>query len=182
MAEETREQAGKQICKVVLETPFFVNSEEVLCYVSFRSEVDTCEILEFCFGSGKKIFCPKVLGPHSMEFYRVQDWNDLEPGTYGILEPKNCLSQNMFRNQYAGRTSKQNVRSACMLVPGAGFDYNGYRIGYGGGYYDSYLSSHPVGCTIGLCYESQRIPSVYPEPGDQKVDYVITEKEVYTIV
>ena len=174
LPEATREQAGNQIYKKVLEMLSFVNCEAVLCYVSFRSEVDTRDILEACFRSDKKVFCPKVLGPHKMEFYRVQNWNDLEPGTYGILEPKNCLTDYMYHNQDAEKT--------CMLVPGAGFDYNGYRIGYGGGFYDSYLSSHHVGCTIGLCYESQRIPSIEPEPGDQKVDCVITEKEVYTIV
>ena len=174
LAEDYRAEAGKAICQKVLSMPSFVNSKCVLCYVSFRSEVDTREILGFCFSSGKTVYCPKVLGPHEMAFYRVQDWKDLEPGAYGILEPKDCSLDNRFQDT--------DAEKACILVPGAGFDYEGYRIGYGGGYYDAYLCSHPIGCRIGLCYGTQMVLELETEPTDQKVDYVITEKEVYKSV
>ena len=67
-----------------------------------------------------------------------------------------------------------------ILVPMNGFDEQGHRLGYGGGYFDRTLSSlkkHP--CVIGVAYELARIPTIHPQPYDIPMDYIVTERGVY---
>ena len=88
-----------------------------------------------------------------MDFYEIRDFSELQKGAYGILEP-------------TGDRLLLPQKDDLMLVPGAAFDRNGYRIGYGGGYYDRYLRRHPDMKTIALAYDFQIISRVPAEEFD----------------
>lgn len=169
-----RKEASLAIAKALLAQPAYAKADTILCFVSFRSEVDTKGILMDALQSGKKVYCPKVLDKHVMEFYRILDWCDLKPGKYGILEPSVAGDSKPWAED-----EKENV---CMVIPGAAFDLSGNRIGYGGGFYDYYLSTHKVRCKIGLGFDIQVIEEMMTEATDQKLDLLISEKEVYTFV
>lgn len=160
-----------------------------LCYASFKSEVSTKEFILWCLDKGKTVFVPKVLTPPEMEFYRITAWEDLRSGFRGIPEPEASAERSFSRwltepeRKTAEKTDKRRLR---MLLPGAVFDRNGNRIGYGGGFYDRWLakwnhfdSGGPAVLEkIGLAYGMQITESAPSESFDQKTDLVITEKDI----
>lgn len=167
-----------------------------LCYVSYRSEVDTKEFMRFCLAKGKIVFVPKVLRdgenlseictkPTEMEFYRISSLEELQKGYQGILEPA-ALPERSFQ-AWRAETEKREALSLRMLLPGAVFDRSGNRIGYGGGFYDRWLAkwwAESAECSfgtfekIGLAYGIQIAQEIPADPLDQKVDAVITEKQI----
>ena len=100
-----------------------------------------------------------------MTFHFVSDLAELTKGSYGIFEPP---AENPY---YSGE------HPALCVVPALSYDRLGHRIGYGGGYYDRFLSSF-TGETCGFVYEEFFAPALPHEPHDVAVSYIITEKEV----
>lgn len=175
-----------------------------LCYVSYKSEVSTKEFILWCLENGKTVFVPKVMEGRDMEFYRITAWEELQAGYQGILEPE-ALSKKSFSEwiarsdiygQFAGvcrsvpagreKTAEKEKTAGKirMLMPGAVFDRQGNRIGYGGGFYDRWLArwdrtaqeNRGVLEKIGLAYRIQMTDCIPAEPFDQKTDYVITDQ------
>lgn len=138
-----------------------------LCYVSYRSEVDTKEFITWCLGQGKMVFVPKVLQESNMAFYRIFGPEDLAAGYQGILEPK-ALPENAL-SDWLKKAGKEVV-SLRMLLPGAAFDKKGNRIGYGGGFYDRWLAkAGALGNLerIGLAYRMQVVENFPADSFDQ---------------
>lgn len=137
----------------------------LLLYAPIGSEPDLTELYHFCRASGIVLAFPKCLPVRGeMTFYAVSEMSDLKEQSYCIPEPDAsvCPLLTDFRH------------SAC-IVPALGVDRHGYRIGYGGGYYDRFLKEYD-GITIGVCYESLLVEKLPREPHDAKVDYIVTEK------
>lgn len=101
-----------------------------------------------------------------MIFYQISHPEDLEPGYYGIREPKTDLSV-------------ADGEDGLMVMPGVAFDDRRHRVGYGGGFYDRYLSKHTRHFTAALAFEFQMMEEVPTEPTDLLPDVVITEKTIY---
>ena len=103
-----------------------------------------------------------------MTFYRITGEADLAPGSFGILEPKESCP------------AIWPAAGDVMLLPGAAFDREGHRIGYGGGYYDRYLAqtSFP---RAALCWQQMMVNEIPMEIYDQRMDLVITENDVIRI-
>ena len=99
-----------------------------------------------------------------MKFYLIEDLAQLEPGAFGVLEPdpERCRELRHYQN------------SICIL-PGLGYDLQGYRLGYGKGYYDRFLAAHPQLETVGLCYGALLLPRLPAAPHDQRVRLVAAE-------
>lgn len=169
-----RKLASQDIFRFLLQEINYLEADTILCFVGFRSEVDTRDIIEDALKRGKKVYCPKVLSKHYMEFYQIHDLSDLSPGAYGILEPMPDSFDLCF--------NEKDSMKACIIVPGAVFDVKGNRIGYGGGFYDYYLSRHSLSCKIGLGFDGQITDEIETEETDQKLDILISEKEVYRFV
>lgn len=166
-----------------------------LCYVNYKSEVSTKEFILWCLGKGRPVFVPKVFAggaftkPAEMAFYRVTAWEELKTGYQGILEPE-ALPERAFSRWLAEKEKKMEHSQKPerihlrMLLPGAVFDRDGNRIGYGGGFYDRWLAGwERSGCDntavlekIGLAYDMQIVKTIPAESFDQKADCVITEK------
>lgn len=142
----------------------------VFTYVSKPIEVDTLSLIRSVLASGRKIAVPLCI-PETcgMKFYEIGSLEDLVNGYYGVLEPdpERCKPVETSQN------------SIC-IVPGFSFDSQGYRLGYGKGYYDRFLSGFQ-GITVGLCYTGcvrLDLPHGYY---DRPVDILITEKYIRRI-
>ena len=102
----------------------------------------------------------------SLILSELKDWNDLEPGSYGILEPKKDKIIEMLIESID-----------IIIVPGVGFDELGCRLGHGAGYYDNLLKKSINATHIGLAFEFQIVEKVPIESHDLPVDIIITEKD-----
>ena len=144
----------------------FKEARKILTYISFGSEVNTHGLIRLLFGK-KEVFVP-VVEREKREIYisELKDWKELSSGAYGILEPrKDCIR-------------KRDIKEVeIVLVPGIAFDEEGYRIGYGGGYYDKFLKK-TNGKKIGIAYDFQILKRLPHEDHDVKMDRIITEKRV----
>ena len=157
----------------LVKSDVYKECEELLVYVSFRSEADTYGIISDAFVRNKKVYCPKVVGD-AMLFNQIKSLDELVPGYMGICEPVKGLP--VFDYSYG-----KNL----VIMPGSVFDRSGNRIGYGRGYYDKFLAEcsgkgiKPV--TAALAFELQIVDDVPAEKHDFKVDYIFTEKETIII-
>ena len=126
---EVRNKKSALIADKVIKLKEFQNANVVLLYHAIRSEVETSRIYEVANQLGKTVYCPRVLGD-KMEFYLADDSTEYEISKYGIREPKMIVEKS-----YAPKVEDRVI----VLMPGAAYDEEGNRIGYGGGYYDKYL-------------------------------------------
>lgn len=198
---EQRRVWDKQIFNYLIRYDEEKPCEIYLCYVNYKSEVETKEFIRWCLQKGKTVFVPKVLTSEDMvieesgsfqkkrkavemEFYRIFRFEDLKAGYWGILEPED-LAENRFSLQ--DFLLKERVREDLlirMLMPGAVFDKERNRIGYGGGFYDKWLAkweNEKCGRAgklekIGVAYQMQIMEEIPAEPFDKKADLVVTEE------
>lgn len=146
----------------------------LLCYCSIGSEVATHALLVEMMGRGVQVALPRCgiddQGARLLRWHRVISLDTLAPGAFGIPEPPDTASTHIEPSAY---------EHAVAIVPGLTFDSNGYRLGYGGGYYDRFLERFH-GCSIGVCRASACMASLAQEgalePHDRPVDLVVTER------
>ena len=158
------EENSYRIYEKVVAHPFFLNADTVYCYVDYRREVGTRNIIEKAWKLGKKVAVPKVEGAE-MNFYYIHSFDDLKCGYKGILEPD-------ILNPAQGE-------SGLIIFPGAAYDRHCNRIGYGGGYYDKYMGKHEGLQSIALAFECQIEEHIPAEIHDIKPDIIITEEHIY---
>lgn len=173
LTEAELEEKSGRIAEKLFSTNIYRNSQRILCYMDFRNEVRTGKLIKKALADGKKISLPRVEnrtgGIRDLLAFAISDIeNDLEPGTYGILEPKQYKLQRMEPGEID-----------LVLVPGVVFDMKKYRIGYGAGYYDRFLNKVGKDCIkAGLAFEIQIKESVPVQGHDIPMDLVITEDRV----
>ncbi len=164
-----RDELSNKITEQILAGDHYRYADTIYAYYPIGSEVDVSGIITQAFIDNKKVALPKCLDKNgSMEFYYIDNLDGLNVGVYGIPEP----SEERVARDYSGN-------SLC-LVPGLSFDVHGYRLGYGGGYYDRFLSRF-TGISVGLCYEACLVEELPVEPTDKKVDIIITDKNYLKI-
>ncbi len=147
------------IYEKVINNSFVKNSDTILIYVSKDSEVDTINLINY-FLKFKKVAVPKV-NDNIIEFYYIKSLDDLEKGSFNVLEPTTNKKVTNFNN-------------AVCITPGICFNKEGYRIGYGKGYYDRFFSKHKI-YAIGLCYQECLINDIFANSYDIKVNEVISD-------
>jgi len=128
------------------------------CYVSVKDELDTSEILEFCFANNISVCVPKVV-ENTLQFYKIKSNDDLVPAPFGLLEPN---VTEMIPVQ----------KIDMMIVPLSSYDSKNHRTGYGKGYYDSVLGN----CInkIGIAFQEQEVDQIDVEPHDVTLDEIIS--------
>ena len=148
----------------------FDRARVVLTYVSFGSEVDTRTLMGELFAKGRRVAVPRVeRDGRRMRFHVITSFDELSPGTMGILEPP---------PEAHALTVPEMVRTVC-LVPGLVFDGAGHRVGYGGGYYDRFLAFYP-GDKIALARTTMLSSNPLPVgPHDVPVDFIATEGGIW---
>ena len=147
------------IYQKVINNNDILSSKTLLIYISINNEVDTIKIINY-FLNTKNIAVPKIID-NDMFFCYVTNLNELTSGKYNIPEPTNENIVTDFDN-------------AICIVPGICYDKKNYRVGYGKGYYDRFLSKNKIK-TIGLCYKECMIEKIDNDKYDYKIDEVITE-------
>jgi 5-formyltetrahydrofolate cyclo-ligase len=172
LSPDVRTGKDSRIKERLFSLPEFLGAKTVLFYSSFRSEVETRTLIEESLKMGRRIVLPKVdRTKHMLVLYEIKDTSELTEGYMGIHEPYS-LDERMV--------SLEDIDLA--VIPGAGFDRLGNRLGYGAGYYDILLSNSkkkmPV---IALSYEEQIVDLIPAEAHDVKVDVIITEERVMRI-
>ncbi|GAB4339065.1 MAG: 5-formyltetrahydrofolate cyclo-ligase [Desulfobulbaceae bacterium] len=166
-----RRKKSREITERLLELPEVMQRETFLVYIHFRSEVETLPLVRHLIERKKKVTVPRTLpDAYQLEAVVLTDPDhQLVPGYCGIPEPT------------GGPGSGELISSSdidIVIVPGAVFDIRGGRLGYGGGYYDRFLSGAARALRVGLAFEMQVVEQVPVLPHDQLVDIVVTEKQV----
>ena len=170
LSEQERCVLDDCITQKLLETPEYAEAATVLTYVSVSSEVSTRMFIEGALRDGKKVAVPRCLPGHCLEFVAITSLDQLIAAPFGLLEPPKELP---------ALTEEQMDASIC-IVPALLVDIKGYRLGYGAGFYDRFLSTYP-GKKICLAYQQNLRQTMLPHTAfDVAVDMVITESEVLT--
>lgn len=137
---------------------------------STELEWDTKQIIEQAWEEGKVVAVPKTIPTDSqMEFYKINDFSQLTIGYQGILEPSPNINKLI---------EKKSIE--LLIVPGVVFDEYGYRIGFGGGYYDRFLADFS-NTTVSLLSTLQLVTKLPIEKHDIHVQYLITEKGCHKV-
>jgi 5-formyltetrahydrofolate cyclo-ligase len=167
------EQQRRQNSSLITDRLYRMSSVQDACswfvYVSFLSEVETYSLLRMLLAEGKHVCVPCVdrssLVMSASRLTSIE--HDLAPGCFGIPEPAaGCL------RPVESRTID------VVIVPGAAFAVDGFRLGYGGGYYDRFLKNCPA-VTIGLAFDMQVVDRVpHDAQRDVPLDYIVTEKRL----
>ena len=142
MSDKIKSECDNKIFTRLIDIESYKNSTLVLTYVSTDIEVDTIKFIEYALKDNKTVAVPRCInGTRDMDFYIIKSIDDLESGSFSVLEPipKKFKKLNKFDNAFC-------------IVPALVYDSYGYRLGYGKGYYDRFLSSHTNMFRVGIGY------------------------------
>lgn len=145
------------IYQKIINNKIIMQKDTILLYASLNNEVNTFKMIEY-FLNFKKVALPKVNGDN-MEFYYVNSIRELRKGKFNILEPTS--------------NNKANYDNCVCIVPGVCFDKNGYRVGYGKGYYDRFLANKNI-YKVGVCFKECFIENIPCDKYDIKVDLIVS--------
>ncbi len=176
-----REKLSQDIATRLYQSVYYQKCSKVFIYVSFRTEVDTQNIISRALLDQKKVYVPRVEGK-KIEFYEIQSLKELIPSDYGILEPMPS-EKNRYHScePYDNGVGMDYVN--LMLLPGLAFDLRGNRIGYGAGYYDRFLTLYSPSrfYKVALAFDLSIFKEIPAEEFDIKVDAILTPRREYTI-
>lgn len=158
LTPEEISEKSRTLCRMVTATSLWKNAKTIFGYLPFNQEVQLLPLLQQALAEGKQVALPKCCGK-DMRFILMTDLTQATPSPFGAPEP---LADGPVADD----------KTALVLVPGVVFDERGYRIGYGGGYYDRFLAAEPEHPTIGLCFDIQLVSRLEPDPYDIPVDIV----------
>ena len=158
---QQKQAIDQALTELLLQHPFYQEAKIIATYLSFPHEFQTQGLIEQALKDGKKLLVPKTYPKGRMDFV-VYDPQQLVKTSFGLLEPQGNLE--------VVDTSQIDL----IHVPGLAFTMEGYRIGYGGGYYDRYLKHFP-GHTLSTVYPCQ-IRDFSPENHDIPVEEVLIDE------
>ncbi|WP_096270592.1 5-formyltetrahydrofolate cyclo-ligase [Paucisalibacillus globulus] len=164
LTPQHKDEVNKILHNQLLQSDLWKQSDIIGITISRGFEWDTSKIIEAGWEQGKTIAVPKC-DPKGkrLDFYRLHSFNELETVYYNLLEPK-PVEQNQISKQLMD----------LIIVPGIVFDLNGYRIGFGGGYYDRFLDNYE-GTTVSLLSKCQLTDNVPSQSFDIPVKHLLTE-------
>jgi 5-formyltetrahydrofolate cyclo-ligase len=159
--------SSNKIAQTLFTTRIWKESRVIGLTISRGREVPTRSVIERAWKEGKGVAVPKCFPEDmSMEFYLITSYDQLEEVYFGLKEP--IIEEN---------SAVQPNEIDLLIVPGVCFTEKGFRIGYGGGYYDRYLTSFQHQ-TISLLLECQLLPEILTKSHDLPVQQLITERRL----
>lgn len=165
-SSDARTAQANAIAARVLSHPIYAHAQTIFCYCARAEEIDTHAILQAALQAGKCVCVPRCTGPGIMSAYAILDLQQLLPGAYGILEPPADLPA----------IAPEQI-DLC-LAPCLAADRSGYRLGYGGGYYDRFFAKM-TGVRAALCAADRLLDAPLPqESTDLPCHVIFTETEV----
>jgi 5-formyltetrahydrofolate cyclo-ligase len=161
----------EQICRRISSLLSVRYADCVLSFSPLSGEVDVSEFNSYVLKNDKELYLPRCKpGTREMSFHLISDFGELESGSFSIMEP----------NENAPVWQSANGKRTVCIIPAMSYDKNGFRLGYGKGYYDRYLSSKDV-LKIGVCYTQFLSDNIPRGRFDLSVDIIVTEKGVITV-
>jgi len=161
-------QKSRAVMELLMGAPEFRGADRIFIYASYKSEVVTRDIIRATLRMGKQVAASKMdAGSKTMSLFRIESFEELIPNKIGIPEPEG----DSFRA--VGEDWPNFV-----IFPGAAFDTQGNRIGYGGGYYDKFISQVADVPKVALAFELQVVGEVPREEHDIPMDVIVTEARV----
>lgn len=168
MKKEAKSIADKRIYDRLISLISYRNCKTVYVYVSTPIEVDTRRFIERALSDGKTVAVPRcVPNTRFMEFYKINSLSELVCGSFSVDEPMPIEENLMY-----------DFNDSICIVPGLCFDKKGYRLGYGKGYYDRFLSNFE-GNIIGICYSNCITNELFTGRYDRKCSLVVTERGIF---
>ncbi|MCB9080260.1 MAG: 5-formyltetrahydrofolate cyclo-ligase [Lewinellaceae bacterium] len=155
----TREAWDQDLCRQLAALIAQRQPQTVHTYLPMAGEVDFFPVIASLLADGVTVVAPKTLPRRQLENRILQSLTELEPGVMGTSFPAN---PGIYTGTYD-----------MIIVPGLAFDAEGYRLGYGGGYYDTFLAEHPEAWKVALAYPFQVVDQVPREDHDVPVDGVL---------
>ena len=172
LSSDEQKLKSRLIIKELTQLTFFQSATRIFTYVNFRSEVATWPLIDLMLAHGKQVVVPVTLVKEKelLPVFITNPKQELAPGYCSIPEPVAAIRE------------KQQVLPASIdliLLPGSVFDERGGRMGYGGGYYDRFVSlKAPQAMRIGLAYELQVVRRAPLQDHDELMDMIVTEKRI----
>ena len=169
LLKKNNKDAHLKISKQILKIEEFNKARIVASFISIKSEISMNSINDFIIRSPKKLCLPVMIKGYNHLIFRIFDnHSNLIKGPFGIYEPN--------------EKSKELIPDF-ILTPCLAFDRLGYRIGYGGGYYDRTFNKfkklkHPF-ISVAVAFDDQKVDKVVHDQYDHKIDYALTEKNIY---
>lgn len=174
ISPDARPAMERAILEKIMALPAWRSAPLILGYAPVRGEIDFTPLWQAAIAAGKRYALPctltgAALGQMAFRRLDVYDPAALRPARYHIPEPTEACPL----------LSPEDMEGAVILVPGLSFDADGFRIGYGGGYYDRFLADLSARgirvTTVGAVFSACRTPSLPHEPHDVPVDIVLDE-------
>lgn len=160
------------IFETVKKLPVYKKARVIMFYLSYGSEVFTDFMVNWTLGEGKTVVVPTIKNTVNIEMQavRILKLEDACQSVYDIRQPAPNPKKTVDKDDID-----------LFFVPGVAFNINGYRTGYGKGYYDRWLKNVPFEKTVGLVYDFQITDRVPIEKHDVPVGVVITEKRLIQV-
>lgn len=171
---EERQRRSDQICTWLMATAWYQNAKTILAYSAIKSELDLSTAMNAHLARGGQLILPRInRSQNSLDLYRITDLSaQTIAGAWGIREPDPSRCQQAFPGEID-----------LVLIPGAGFDRDGNRLGYGAGFYDRLLCDPAFKGQIVAClFQEQLVPKIPVESHDIPVDQLISDQGVITHV
>jgi len=168
MTREEIASGSRAIVKRLTGLDQISRASTLMVYLGFGSEALVDDLILWGWEAGKRLAVP-LCRPASRELIacRIEGFDELECGHYGIREPKTGLI----------RAVPQGEIDA-VVIPAVAFDRQGHRLGYGGGYYDRFLPGAPRAERIGVAFACQIVAEIPADPHDVTMDRIVTEREI----
>lgn len=165
LGEETRARASQSICKTLERWPIFQQSDCVLTYMPIKGEVDLTALLDRYLE--KRWILPRIIPEknHRMVFH-AYDPNHLVQHKFGMAEPAADLPE----------IPPSEIQ--LVLVPGLAYDRHGWRLGYGGGYFDRFLKNF-AGTSVGIAFHVLLLDGLPHDEFDVAVQWIVTEEGIF---
>lgn len=168
LTSEYKQQASGSITRQCLDSTEYKEAGSIFIYISMDGEPDTKDIIRQALSDGKDVYVPRCLSDGIMEAVKIDSFECLKPGHYGILEPDEALGST--------DVSCFDSETAVAFVPCVGASRDGRRMGHGAGYYDRFLENRSMK-KIMLVYGAQIMPDIPCDEHDIIMDRVITEQQ-----
>ena len=146
-----------------------MDNEFIGTYISFRNELDTRKLNQYFLERELKLALPAIdFENKQINFFGYDKSTELIENKFSILEPKN---------------KDEVIFPKIIFIPLLAYSKSGYRLGYGGGYYDKYLSKNGIGDIkkIGIAFSFQEVEQIPVEDHDERLDWILTEKHLYKV-
>lgn len=172
MRKDEKAELERRICENVLNSVSYKYYDTLLLYAALYDEPDLSYLAETALKDGKRVAYPRCIkDKKQMTFHFVESLSQLVPGSYGIPEPSDTLP--VFDPE----------RPSCSVcfIPAVAADKTGYRVGYGGGYYDRFLSQYH-GTAAAVVFSGFLFDKVPRGQYDIQADFTVTEGGILTVV